>query len=117
VYFIQGGQDKKAPVKIGVAKNIKKRLDCLQTANYEKLILIAQIECSNRLEAYNIESYLHEGLSKRRIRGEWFATCMKRVDKLMINWYRDKELKVNFASDQRAEEELDIALLTSINGH
>ncbi len=114
VYFIQSGHDKKAPVKIGVAKNIQRRLEALQTANYEKLLLIAQIECANRAEAYNIESYLHKELSNRNIRGEWFATCMRRVDDLMKKWYTDKQLKTNFASEQREDEDLDMAILMSI---
>lgn len=108
VYFIKSGFDKKPPIKIGVAKNINRRLDSLQTANPEKLEVIASIKCSNRAEAYNIESYLHEKLKNRRIRGEWFATCMRRVDKAMKKWYTNKELERDDYYLQKIDDELDM---------
>lgn len=111
VYFIQSGNGKKPPVKIGVAQNIDKRLRSLQTANPEKLTLIASIECANRLEAFNIESYLHEKLVNRRIRGEWFATCMRRIDKHMSKWYKDKSIDSETPYSDKVDQELDMECL------
>jgi len=113
VYFIQSGTERKAPIKIGVAKNIERRLNALQTANPEKLTVIASIKCSNRLEAYNIESYLHRQLSNRKIRGEWFATCMRRVDRIMKKWYTNKELEQSSYYEEKIDNELDMQILFS----
>ena len=113
VYFIRSGYDKKPPIKIGVAKNIERRLNSLQTANPEKLTLIASIECSSRSEAFNIESYLHNELNNRKIRGEWFTTCMRRVDKIMKKWYTNKELEWGSYCEERIEDELDMKMLSS----
>ncbi len=38
IYFIQAG--KNGPIKIGKSENPKERLSQLQTANYQKLILL-----------------------------------------------------------------------------
>jgi len=113
VYFIQSGYGKKPPIKVGVAKNIKRRLSSLQTANHEKLTIVASIKCSNRLEAYNIESYLHDKLSNRRIRGEWFTTCMRRVDKIMKKWYTNKELEQSSYYEDKIDAELDMQIISS----
>jgi hypothetical protein len=115
VYFIQSGYDKKPPIKIGVAVNIERRLNALQTANPEKLSLIASIECKNRAEAFNIESYLHNELKNRKIRGEWFTTCMRRVDKIMKKWYTNKTLEQGTYYEEKVDNELDIKTLSYDN--
>lgn len=113
VYFIQSGYDKKPPIKIGVAVNIERRLSSLQTANHEKLTIIASIKCSNRAEAYNIESHLHAELKNRRIRGEWFTTCMRRVDKAMNKWYAKKDIDWGSHYEEKIDNELDIKILSN----
>ena len=115
VYFIKSGYDKRAPIKIGVAVNIERRLNALQTANPEKLTLIASIKCKSRAEAFNIESYLHGELNNRKIRGEWFITCMRRVDKIMKKWYTNKKLEWGSYCEEKIENELDIDYLKSID--
>lgn len=115
VYFIQSGRSKKPPVKVGVAMNIKRRLNALQTANPEKLTIIASIKCENRAEAYNIESYLHNELKNRSIRGEWFATCMRRVDKIMKKWYTTKELEQSSYYEEKIDNELDMITLNNLS--
>ena len=114
VYFIQSGYDKKPPIKIGVAINVERRLNALQTANPEKLTVIASIKCVNRMEAYNIESYLHRQLSNRKIRGEWFATCMRRVDKIMKKWYTNKELERDTYYQEKIDKELDMPFNSTV---
>tara|TARA_R110001632_G_scaffold205482_1_gene329209 strand:+ start:1469 stop:1765 length:297 start_codon:yes stop_codon:yes gene_type:complete len=91
VYFIQSGNSKKRnPVKIGVAKNPKRRMAVLQTGNPEELTLLVVIKCDNRAEAFAIENHLHASLAKRNIRGEWFYACMRRINKVMIKWEASK---------------------------
>ena len=70
VYFIQSGNV--GPVKIGVAKNVQKRLDALQTGNHMELKLITKIICEGMVHAYAMEKKFHRKFKKYHIRGEWF---------------------------------------------
>lgn len=63
VYFIKCGNF----VKIGFSKNPRERLNCLQTANPNKLKLIATIKGN-----FKTEKGLHEAFSKYRHNREWF---------------------------------------------
>lgn len=65
VYFIQAG--KRGPIKIGVARNIRKRLDALQTASPYRLRLRASVFGDERTEA----AY-HRMFDEHRMSGEWF---------------------------------------------
>lgn len=64
-------------VKIGIAKNYKSRLDSLQTACPQKLILLAVIESPNYID---IEKELHNRFSSVRYHGEWFRLTEQDVD-------------------------------------
>jgi len=70
VYFVRAGN--RGAIKIGIARNVNRRIDALQTGNAFKLNLIASIPCSSRKEAEHLEGRLHRFFSKQRIRGEWF---------------------------------------------
>ena len=72
VYFIQA-RNSKGPIKIGVAKDVERRLDSLQTANYQKLKIITVILCKSEANAYEMEKKLHHRFREYRIRGEWFS--------------------------------------------
>jgi len=72
VYFISSGKGKKAPIKIGVSKNVDKRIDELQTGNPNKLYVLSLIECTSVKRAYSLEAYLHYKLKRFRLVGEWF---------------------------------------------
>ena len=76
VYFIREIRNKKknryGATKIGVARNIAKRLDALQTANPRELELVVAIPFDNRMQALSVEKKLHHQFRKFRIRGEWF---------------------------------------------
>lgn len=63
VYLIDSGHT----VKIGYARNPRKRLALLQTGNDEPLRLVAAIPGTKRLERE-----LHELFAGDRVRGEWF---------------------------------------------
>lgn len=64
-YFIQAGDN--GPIKIGVAKNVRRRLDNFRVASPVPLALIGVADGDG---AYEHE--LHQRFSGSRIRGEWF---------------------------------------------
>jgi len=65
VYFIQ--MDKIGPIKIGITKNLKKRLMGMQTANPYKLNVLY---CYSGLP--DDEESWHNTFKRFHIRGEWF---------------------------------------------
>lgn len=69
VYFIKAGNK---AIKIGSAKNVKKRLNMLQTGNHEELTISASIGFDTESEARGYERKLHRLFQSQRIRGEWF---------------------------------------------
>lgn len=66
IYFIQAGCT--GPIKIGRSHDPYRRLDGLQTANPEKLSLLAAFPVDDKIN----ESSLHCTFDHLRIRGEWF---------------------------------------------
>lgn len=66
IYFVQSGDD--GPIKIGLAKDINKRMRGLQTAHPFPLRLIASFD-GDRTK----EKALHQELKSARLEGEWFA--------------------------------------------
>jgi len=70
IYFIRAGSS--GPIKIGVAVDVDRRLNTLQTGNALQLTIIAKIKCRSKSEAYDKESQLHKMFRKKKIRGEWF---------------------------------------------
>jgi predicted GIY-YIG superfamily endonuclease len=70
VYFVRAGN--RGAVKIGIARNVERRVATLQTGNAFKLNVMAVIPCSSRIEAQSLEERLHKRFAKQRIRGEWF---------------------------------------------
>lgn len=83
VYFIYCGDHKNAPVKIGVTRDIESRVSALQTGNPYQLICKAFIPCSNKDQAYRLESFLHRQFKKSRLIGEWFKLYSVNLKKLM----------------------------------
>lgn len=59
-------------VKIGKAKNVKKRLSSLQNANGDTLQLICTIPCETEAIASGLEKEMHSLFSDYRVKGEWF---------------------------------------------
>lgn len=66
VYFIQAGEN--GAVKIGIAKDVFKRLEMLQTGN-ENLLSIVKVIKGGGFEK---ESMLHKKHKEFHIRGEWY---------------------------------------------
>ena len=107
VYIIQSGKD--GPYKIGMARNVEKRLDELQIGNPQKLYIIAKIYFGTDARAYHIEKQLHRMYSRARIRGEWFNKTiqLKRADSyLNADFFDQKENKALVDDAEWDEREL-----------
>lgn len=70
VYFIRAGN--RGAIKIGIAKNIERRMATMQTGNAFQLHLLARIPCDNKEQALFLESKIHNFFKRQKIRGEWF---------------------------------------------
>jgi len=88
VYFLFN-KDSNA-VKIGRAKNLKKRLKSLQTSSPVRLKLLKSIQVKGEKEAHELERKLHQKFSDLRLGGEWF----KAQEDLLI--YLDQEGEIAF---------------------
>jgi len=74
IYFVQEQKkSKRAPVKIGVAKDIDKRVAELQIGNPRDLDVVLRMGPFSEKVAYRLERDLHIRFSQKRIRGEWFS--------------------------------------------
>lgn len=73
VYFIRECIGDLAPVKIGIADDIDKRMQELQIGNSRRLVLAAKLGPFTRARAFDIEMKMHSKFHKHRIRGEWFT--------------------------------------------
>lgn len=70
VYVIAAGSD---AVKIGIAKDVQRRMKELQTGHYHRLSVFRQIACLSRCEAFAIENRAHKLLAANALEGEWFS--------------------------------------------
>lgn len=59
-------------VKIGIAKNVKTRLNQLQTAHWEELKVARIVRYSETRMAQFTEMMMHRELATYNVRGEWF---------------------------------------------
>jgi len=73
IYFIQSEND--GAIKIGITKDIKKRLKALQTSNPYKLNLLYSINGGKSLE-----DNLHNKFKQYRLNGEWFEPAQEILD-------------------------------------
>jgi hypothetical protein len=65
------GADWTGPVKIGVASDVARRLERLQSGNH---VLLSALWTSHGLsDPFAVEAALHREFDKYRIRGEWFS--------------------------------------------
>jgi len=67
VYLIRC--DGKRYYKIGVTKQLEKRLNTIETCCPFHIVLTAWAETTT---PYDLESYLHGSYAAKRIKGEWF---------------------------------------------
>ena len=89
------------PFKIGVANNVKKRLDILQTGNPRRLKLITKIGPMGREQAFTMEKWFHTRLSSAAMTGEWFSPkCRGYLRKLLKEESSRQEISIR---SQKAE--------------
>ena len=82
VYFVLN-RDSKA-VKIGSAKNVKRRLASLQTSSPAQLELLGSIKLNNIHQAIDLEKSLHQKFDKLRIIGEWFRSRPELLNQISV---------------------------------
>jgi len=70
VYFISNN----TAIKIGIAKDVARRLSSLQTSSHEKLTLLKTISVNTEREARKLEAELHKKFETFRLSGEWFES-------------------------------------------
>ena len=109
LYVIKSGVTINAPIKIGVAINVERRLDELQTGNPNELVVMYKIPMNSRSHAYYTESRLHKQLNRYHIRGEWF---MHRA----INKIKIKEL-LKDREHEKLFNENDLEMICEANAH
>lgn len=90
VYVIGTGTDRQ---KIGYTSDLKARLSMLQTGNPEQLKVHHAIEVPDEERARKVERKIHQELSYKRLKGEWFKmTVNEAIDFLTyaeIRWIDD----------------------------
>jgi hypothetical protein len=96
VYVIAhaNGDGCRAPVKVGVATDVGKRLEQLQSGNPYELRVWDFILLPNRDAALLAEQAFHTEQSSERLRGEWFSV----EPEAAISWLE------GFIGDRRANE-------------
>jgi len=74
VYFITelDGSDEWPQVKIGRSKDVRRRMENLQTGNPRELALMGEIKTRSAEADREAELALHRRFSKHRRQGEWF---------------------------------------------
>ena len=80
VYLIKAGQTDN--YKIGIATDAKKRLSNLQTAHYEKLLIVHSSNYPTRFIALAVEALLHEKYKEFNTIGEWFKFELTHIEKV-----------------------------------
>lgn len=65
IYFLEAGKD--GPIKIGFAKDVRKRVKDMQSGNHLPLNVILEIPGD-----YLNEGQFHDLFARHNIRGEWF---------------------------------------------
>ena len=83
VYFVFN-RDSKA-IKIGIAKNIRRRLASLQTSSPAELELLCSVKNKTTKAARKLEQELHQKFDRFRIRGEWFKAETELLDYIAQN--------------------------------
>ena len=89
VYFIRAG----IYTKIGVAKNVERRLKQIQTGNPLELKLECAIKTDSNAEAYQLESDLHAAFMSKHKHGEWFFLRHSQINKFIKKYSADPSNK------------------------
>ena len=85
VYFIKSDKH----TKVGVTRNVRRRMSILQTGNQFILKLDASIQMRSKKEAFELELFLHKYYSACRASGEWFLLKDKKVKEALTKYHED----------------------------
>tara|TARA_R100000951_G_scaffold116765_2_gene130551 strand:+ start:649 stop:1080 length:432 start_codon:yes stop_codon:yes gene_type:complete len=88
VYFIRAG----IYTKIGVAKNIQRRMEQLQTGNPLELRLTCSIQMPSIKSAFHFEKLLHDELMDKHKHGEWFFIKEAKVKNIISKFSENHDL-------------------------
>ena len=95
IYFIQQYNDESC-VKIGMTKDLSRRIKDLQTGNPSKLTYYKYFKISECEKiCKKLEKFLHTKCHKQCIRGEWFFLSLNELENICVNIdkYLQKEIK------------------------
>jgi hypothetical protein len=67
-------------IKIGISKNIEKRLSGIQTGNPYELEVLNKFKCSNS----GLEKLVHKLYKLNRIKGEWFSLDAESIEEIKM---------------------------------
>ena len=96
VYFAQ--MHRVGPIKIGFARNVKKRIGHLQTHSPFEIVLIHKTPSTVKEE-----KQVHEKFSKWRIRGEWFHPSDEIFDYIKMCVKKDIKYKAHRTVEEVVE--------------
>lgn len=81
----------KSKYKIGRSIKVPNRLNALQTANADKLLVTRKYTCMNVVK---LEKIVHEQFKEYKIRGEWFSFNEDELD-MCIKFAKQENKKIN----------------------
>lgn len=77
IYLIYAEINETIQWKIGITKDINKRINQLKTGNPNIIDVVCFYEINNRQLAYKVEADIKRILKKHKIRGEWYEySCL-----------------------------------------
>lgn len=98
LYFIRCSA---GPVKIGRAKNVRKRMGDLQVANPYELTLIDGFACGGQQKVCELETLVHRKLSAFHLRGEWFSAEVEPYVARLIYLVRNRHRRSSIGTEIR----------------
>ena len=120
VYFIKAQNN----TKIGVARNVERRIKQIQNGNPYVLNLITCIKMPSSKSAFDLERYLHAYYGKYRKSGEWFKIPNVRLKKALEGYkgqggsivldVNTKITKLGVAKRQKEKEKRNISQVTTM---
>lgn len=89
--------------KIGVAKDVNKRLDGMQVGNPRILKVAVELGPFSKREAYEVERKMHKCFDRYRVRGEWFDVLILRRMDLLESY--EAEQRRNRSDDKQSRKD------------
>lgn len=97
LYFVSNEEE--SIVKIGITRDLEKRLKNLTSCSPVKLKILLSIHCfdwDSKLMPNEVEKYFHEEFKEYRSHGEWFYLTGKLSDFLKTNKGKRIKLKKEY---------------------